>query len=251
MPSIKHLRRSASEKKRQIAEHIAKTTLRSRGDLGAQEQANLTHQVEQAIEQWCETVEIEIVPPAPTNRLQELLQEHLELCEQITSAEAERAVLIKLLEDLMEQERLSHLCGTAAVSMRDKAGQHVDPGESKIVVKVNAPKLLYKELMARSWKGESIVFSGNTDCYQPLEASYKLTRACLEVCAQFRNPVSRNFSNEDVVLARIFFLPRGEQVVNRGNPGLPVERVPPVVFSETLRDVGLIATVARRDESTW
>lgn len=43
--------------------------------------------------------------------------------------------LIKLLEDLMEQERLSHLCGTAAVSMRDKAGQHVDPGESKIVVK--------------------------------------------------------------------------------------------------------------------
>jgi DNA repair photolyase len=33
------------------------------------------------------------------------------------------------------------------------------------------------------------VFSGNTDCYQPLEAAYGLTRACLEVCAEFRNPV--------------------------------------------------------------
>ncbi len=41
----------------------------------------------------------------------------------------------------------------------------------------------------RSWAGELVVFSGNTDCYQPLEASYRLTRACLEVCLDFRNPV--------------------------------------------------------------
>jgi DNA repair photolyase len=34
-----------------------------------------------------------------------------------------------------------------------------------------------------------ILFSGNTDCYQPLEASLELTRACLEVCAEYRNPV--------------------------------------------------------------
>jgi DNA repair photolyase len=40
-----------------------------------------------------------------------------------------------------------------------------------------------------SWKGELILFSGNTDCYQPLEASLGLTRACLEVCAEYRNPV--------------------------------------------------------------
>jgi DNA repair photolyase len=39
------------------------------------------------------------------------------------------------------------------------------------------------------WKGELILFSGNTDCYQPLEASLELTRACLEVCAEYRNPV--------------------------------------------------------------
>ena len=41
----------------------------------------------------------------------------------------------------------------------------------------------------KSWKGDLIVFSGVTDCYQPLEASYRLTRGCLEVCAEYRNPV--------------------------------------------------------------
>jgi DNA repair photolyase len=40
-----------------------------------------------------------------------------------------------------------------------------------------------------AWKGELILFSGNTDCYQPLEASLALTRSCLDVCAEYRNPV--------------------------------------------------------------
>ena len=61
--------------------------------------------------------------------------------------------------------------------------------ERKIVVKVNAPEGLRRELARPSWKGDTICFSGNTDCYQPLEASYGLTRRCLEVCADFRNPV--------------------------------------------------------------
>lgn len=61
--------------------------------------------------------------------------------------------------------------------------------DRKIVVKTNAPELLRKELMRKSWTGETLVFSGVTDCYQPLEAVYGLTRKCLEVCAQFRNPV--------------------------------------------------------------
>ncbi len=39
------------------------------------------------------------------------------------------------------------------------------------------------------WKGELVVFSGVTDCYQPLEASYRLTRGCLEICAGYHNPV--------------------------------------------------------------
>jgi DNA repair photolyase len=61
--------------------------------------------------------------------------------------------------------------------------------DRKIVVKTNAAALLRTALEKKSWRGERIVFSGDTDCYQPLEASYGITRACLEVCAEFRNPV--------------------------------------------------------------
>jgi len=61
--------------------------------------------------------------------------------------------------------------------------------DSKIIVKPDAPTLLRDAFMKPSWRGELIVFSGNTDCYQPLEATYGLTRGCLEVCAEFRNPV--------------------------------------------------------------
>lgn len=62
--------------------------------------------------------------------------------------------------------------------------------ESKLVAKPHAAERLRATFMKPSWKGELIVFSGNTDCYQPLEASYGLTRACLEVCAEFANPVA-------------------------------------------------------------
>jgi DNA repair photolyase len=61
--------------------------------------------------------------------------------------------------------------------------------ESKIVVKEEAPQLLRRAFEKPSWRGELIIFSGNTDCYQPLEAEYRLTRACLEICADYRNPV--------------------------------------------------------------
>ncbi len=61
--------------------------------------------------------------------------------------------------------------------------------DRKIVAKVNAPELLRRELTRRSWQGDTIVFSGVTDCYQPTEAVYGLTRRCLEVCRDFRNPV--------------------------------------------------------------
>lgn len=61
--------------------------------------------------------------------------------------------------------------------------------ESKIIVKREAATLLRRMFEKPSWKGELILFSGNTDCYQPWEASLELTRACLEVCAEYRNPV--------------------------------------------------------------
>lgn len=61
--------------------------------------------------------------------------------------------------------------------------------DSKIIVKDDAPRLLRHAFERPSWSGELIVFSGNTDCYQPLEATYGLTRACLSVCAEYRNPI--------------------------------------------------------------
>ena len=62
--------------------------------------------------------------------------------------------------------------------------------DAKIVVKPRAAALLREAFDAPSWKGDVVVFSGATDCYQPLEASYGLTRACLEVCAEYANPVA-------------------------------------------------------------
>lgn len=61
--------------------------------------------------------------------------------------------------------------------------------DRKIVVKTNAAALLRDAFAKRSWVGEAVMFSGNTDCYQALEASYAITRACLTVCAEHRNPV--------------------------------------------------------------
>ena len=61
--------------------------------------------------------------------------------------------------------------------------------ESKIMVKADAPELLRKELSSPKWQPQTIFMSGVTDCYQPVERKLKLTRRCLEVLAEFRNPV--------------------------------------------------------------
>lgn len=60
--------------------------------------------------------------------------------------------------------------------------------ETKIAIKPAAAALLEAAFDRPSWQGERIAFSGNVDCYQPLEAHYGLTRACLEVCLRYRNP---------------------------------------------------------------
>ncbi|HEX8852599.1 MAG TPA: PA0069 family radical SAM protein [Pyrinomonadaceae bacterium] len=61
--------------------------------------------------------------------------------------------------------------------------------ETKIVAKVRAHELLRAEFLRPSWAGHTLVFSFTSDPYLPLEAHYKLTRRCLEVCLEFRNPV--------------------------------------------------------------
>jgi len=60
--------------------------------------------------------------------------------------------------------------------------------ESRLLVKHDAPELLRQTLRAPRWQPAVIALSGNTDCYQPVERQLQITRRCLEVLAQFRNP---------------------------------------------------------------
>jgi DNA repair photolyase len=62
--------------------------------------------------------------------------------------------------------------------------------ESKIMVKTNAPALLRAELDSPHWQPQTLVLSGVTDPYQPIERKLGITRGCLEVLAKFRNPVA-------------------------------------------------------------
>lgn len=62
--------------------------------------------------------------------------------------------------------------------------------ERRILVKKEAPKLLEDLLEKRNWKAYPIVLSGNTDCYQPAEKKFKITRKCLEVFLKYRHPVA-------------------------------------------------------------
>jgi len=62
--------------------------------------------------------------------------------------------------------------------------------DRQIVVKVNIVERLRAALGKKSWRGDLIAFSGNTDCYQPLEAHYELTRGCLSACADHATPVT-------------------------------------------------------------
>jgi DNA repair photolyase len=62
--------------------------------------------------------------------------------------------------------------------------------ETRILVKEDAPELLRRALSAPSWQPRVVALSGVTDAYQPVEAKLRLTRRCLEVFAEFRNPVA-------------------------------------------------------------
>lgn len=62
--------------------------------------------------------------------------------------------------------------------------------ETKILVKEEAPALLREALASPKWRPEPIMLSGNTDAYQPAERRLRVTRRCLEVLAEFRNPVA-------------------------------------------------------------
>src|SRR5215216_5897122 len=62
--------------------------------------------------------------------------------------------------------------------------------ESRIMVKEDAPELLREELNASSWTPQTIAVSGVTDAFQPIERKLQITRRCLGVLAEFRNPTA-------------------------------------------------------------
>ena len=68
--------------------------------------------------------------------------------------------------------------------------------EQKILVKENAPELLEKKLKSKNWYPVPIVLSGNTDCYQPAEKKYQLTRKMLEILWKYKHPtgiITKNY----------------------------------------------------------
>jgi DNA repair photolyase len=71
--------------------------------------------------------------------------------------------------------------------------------ETKILVKKNAPHLLRKFLMNPKWECVPISISGNTDCYQPAEKKFRLTRGLLEVCNEFNQPVGMITKNAGIL----------------------------------------------------
>jgi DNA repair photolyase len=88
--------------------------------------------------------------------------------------------------------------------------------ESRIMVKEKAPELLRRELSSPKWKPQELAMSGVTDCYQPIERKLHITRQCLAVLAEFRNPVTiitKNFLvTRDLDLLRELATHRAVQV---------------------------------------
>ena len=121
--------------------------------------------------------------------------------------------------------------------------------ETKIVVKPNAPKLLREELKHTRQKINHLDFSFATDPYLPLEASYELTRRCLEICAEFRVPVgiitksplvTRDLDILTKLNVTVYFsipFPTAE----KSNPFEPFTPIPEVRFKamKTLTDAGV------------
>lgn len=99
--------------------------------------------------------------------------------------------------------------------------------ETKIVVKEKAPELLRGELAAPRWKPETISMSGVTDCYQPVERKLGITRGCLAVLAEFRNPV--------VIITKNHLVTRDIDLLRE----LAAHRAAAVVLSVTTLDASL------------
>ena len=138
-------------------------------------------------------------PPNPwrsseVEYLDEIPETHLEVFEDDTRSilSVNDAPTVGFEYGLNPYRGCQHACAYCEARRRHEllgfgAGTDFD---TKIVVKPRAAELLREAFDRPSWQGDVVVLSGATDAYQPLEATYRLTRRCLEVCAEYRNPVA-------------------------------------------------------------
>ena len=109
--------------------------------------------------------------------------------------------------------------------------------ETKIMVKQDAPALLRKELSSAKWKPQVVCMSGVTDCYQPAERKFRLTRGCLEVLAACRNPVG--------IITKNFMVTRDIDILQE----LAKYKAASVCVSVTTLDSGLARALEPRTSS--
>lgn len=83
--------------------------------------------------------------------------------------------------------------------------------ERKIMVKKNAPELLEKFFQKRNYVPKTIMLSGNTDCYQPAEKKFEITRKILQICLEYRHPISILTKNALVLRDLDLLIPMAEQ----------------------------------------
>ena len=109
--------------------------------------------------------------------------------------------------------------------------------ETKIMVKEDAPELLRQELSSSKWKPQVLAMSGVTDCYQPIEKKQQITRRCLEVLLEFRNPV--------VIITKNFLVTRDIDILSE----LARYQCVGVTLSVTTLDAKLAAVMEPRASS--
>jgi len=106
--------------------------------------------------------------------------------------------------------------------------------ESKIVVKYDAPELLRKALAGKNWKPQTLVMSGVTDPYQPIEKRLQITRRCIEVLAECYHPL--------VIITKNYMVTRDIDLLSR----LAEKGAAKVVFSITSLDKSITDTMEPR-----
>lgn len=100
--------------------------------------------------------------------------------------------------------------------------------ETKIVVKVNAPDVLRRQLASRRWKGEHIALGTNTDPYQRAEGRYRLMPGIIEAMIEYRNPFS---------------------ILTRG--ALMLRDLPLLVEADKVTEVSTAFSIPTLDEDAW